>query len=611
MSSHAESSAAPTHPNIDESSKTQQLQKNACLVCRRRKLRCDGVSPSCGRCARLGHECIYNDARKKSGPRRGYVKGLESRLAQVEDLLKKYETSEGGKHESSNTLHVDIGDPSVFDDLDIQMPLDLDQSLMTSAEDNETFSRSFDPLITTPFSGINLSDLSSAPLDDASLWAMIELGVEEPLPPQDTIDELTEIYFTKVHPSIPIIHQSRYLASLSLPTHSRPPISLRYAILSHSASITPSYHHLHIHFHLLSRKYAQIAETSPNRQKYINIQHVQAWLLIAMYEFKMMMFPNAWMTTGRAVRICQMLGLHRLDGLGLDVKRTLRGVGERGEREERRRAFWWGFSMDRYAAVGTGWPLIVDERDIVTNMPCSEEAFEQGMDDAPGISLAEAMSPAHASSLSPFAGCVVVASLTGRVFQHLHRPTTTVSEEEENLEFWKRHRSIDNTLLNMSLYLPAHLRLPSGSSNPNTIFLNMSLQSAVICLHQAAIFKAEKQMAGTAELVVEESKARCFAAAMQVSHVMKWVAHVDLATLNVYTPFSLYVATRIFAEIAKRNPYDDEAQSSMRFLLSALVAIKDSNPLAESYLLQLDLEGFGLPALQENVTFSNLEQSVV
>src|SRR4051812_8312464 len=53
---------------------------NACGVCRKQKLRCDGGSPACGRCARLGHQCMYDETRRKSGPRRGYVKGLETRL---------------------------------------------------------------------------------------------------------------------------------------------------------------------------------------------------------------------------------------------------------------------------------------------------------------------------------------------------------------------------------------------------------------------------------------------------------------------------------------------------------------------------------------------------
>ena len=56
----------------------------------------------------------------------------------------------------------------------------------------------------------------------------------------------------------------------------------------------------------------------------------------------------------------------------------------------------------------------------------------------------------------------------------------------------------------------------------------------------------------------------------------------------------------------------------MRFLLSALVALRETNPLAESYLIQLDLEGVGLAALQANVEgggialrFEELERGLV
>jgi len=132
-----------------------------------------------------------------------------------------------------------------------------------------------------------------------------------------------------------------------------------------AASITDKYKSLHSHFHARARKYAEADETA-GRQKYINIRHAQAWILIGIYEFKMMMFPNAWLTTGRATRLTQMLGLNRLDGLGLDVKQSLPNPTDVSEKEERRRTFWMAFCMDRYAGVGTGWPLIVDERDVRT-----------------------------------------------------------------------------------------------------------------------------------------------------------------------------------------------------------------------------------------------------
>lgn len=58
----------------------------ACMICRKRKLRCDGVRPSCSTCTRLGHQCAYDEVRRKSGPKRGYVKALEERLSEFDEL---------------------------------------------------------------------------------------------------------------------------------------------------------------------------------------------------------------------------------------------------------------------------------------------------------------------------------------------------------------------------------------------------------------------------------------------------------------------------------------------------------------------------------------------
>jgi hypothetical protein len=57
-----------------------KIKRIACVLCRKRKLRCDGARPTCGTCKRLTHECAYDEVRKKSGPKRGYVKLLEARL---------------------------------------------------------------------------------------------------------------------------------------------------------------------------------------------------------------------------------------------------------------------------------------------------------------------------------------------------------------------------------------------------------------------------------------------------------------------------------------------------------------------------------------------------
>lgn len=65
-------------PNNADIPKPKRL---ACMICRKRKLRCDGNRPRCSTCLRLGHDCAYDEVRRKSGPKRGYVKALEERLS--------------------------------------------------------------------------------------------------------------------------------------------------------------------------------------------------------------------------------------------------------------------------------------------------------------------------------------------------------------------------------------------------------------------------------------------------------------------------------------------------------------------------------------------------
>ena len=71
--------AASDNNNTSNNNANKQ-KRIACVVCRKRKLRCDGEKPSCGTCKRLAHECAYDEVRRKSGPKRGYVKALEARL---------------------------------------------------------------------------------------------------------------------------------------------------------------------------------------------------------------------------------------------------------------------------------------------------------------------------------------------------------------------------------------------------------------------------------------------------------------------------------------------------------------------------------------------------
>ncbi len=160
------------------------------------------------------------------------------------------------------------------------------------------------------------------------------------------------------------------------------------------------------------------------------------------------------------------------------------------------------------------------------------------------LPLGGVMTSDGASTLSPFGGVVLMACIFGRNLTHLHRPDGEDNDHDLNGEFWKRHRSLDNILLNTSLSLPQQLRLPAGISDSNIIFVNMNIHASTICLHQAAVFKADKHH--MSPQISSESKRRCIIAADQIANIMRLISHIDLSTVSEeLVPRLLHVLTRL------------------------------------------------------------------
>ncbi|CAG8950541.1 hypothetical protein HYFRA_00002748 [Hymenoscyphus fraxineus] len=596
-------------------SEVPKPKRIACIICRKRKLKCDGAKPSCSTCTRLGHSCAYDEVRKKSGPKRGYVKALEERLKQVETLLKTQEPIANPPKEvapgSFTTSNASGTTPRTVSAPDFGIangPINLVGGVGTERWGfNGDSPGQPPPIDDLTFGG----DMSMAMgIDDSTFtWEMIGLGLEEPLPPQDTIDELHTIYFDKIHPSLPMIHKYRYLAAMNLAPNQRPPVALRYIMWAAAASVVEKYFDLKDHFYQRARKYVEMDSLKGHGEHMISVANAQTHVLLASYEFKMMYFPRAWVSTGTAIRLCQMMGLHRLDGAGLDVKQCLPPPRDFTEREERRRTFWMAFCEDRYASIGTGWPMTIDEKDILSDLPSSEEAFEMSKTETTQ-SLADALDPSGACKLSPFAGVVLMACLFGRNLIHLHRPDEDDRDHDLNGEFWKRHRQMDNILLNTTLSLPSHLKLPNGLSNPNIVFTNMNIHTSTICLHQAAIYKADKNRLPPS--ISQESKVRCISAANEIASIMRMVSHMDLSSMNPFISFCLYVAARVFVQYLKSRPNDSQTGDSLRFLLSAMNALKRKNPLTESFLVQLDvdLEGLGMRNIKSKNAYTYTDDNV-
>ena len=246
------------------------------------------------------------------------------------------------------------------------------------------------------------------------------------------------------------------------------------------------------------------------------------------------------------------------------------------------------------------------------------------------MSLTDAMTADGASSLSSFAGVILMACIFGRTLTHLHRADDNDHPEDLNRgEFWRRHRHMDKILLNTSMFLPEHLRVPAGVKDANVVFLNMNLHTAKICLHQAAISKAEKHDLGAA--LIRHSSEQCVSAADETISIMRMISHIDLTNvsdglrsflllpakrlqMHPFMAFCLYVAARVYVQAFIRNPDDQVTGDALDSLLTAMHALKQKNPLTESFLAQLmvDLEGTEFGSSSSNSRFSfNLKKHAV
>ena len=161
-----------------------------------------------------------------------------------------------------------------------------------------------------------------------------------------------------------MLHKFRYRAAMDLAPQARPPVCLRYAMWCLAASVSDKFFSHQEIFYRRARKYAEADEMKGQGESFITVGHAQCWILISTYEFKSMYFPRAWMSSGRGARFALMLGLNRLDGTGLEVKQCLLPPRDWTEREERRRTFWMAYCVDKYASIGTGWPMTLDDKDV-------------------------------------------------------------------------------------------------------------------------------------------------------------------------------------------------------------------------------------------------------
>lgn len=95
------------------------------------------------------------------------------------------------------------------------------------------------------------------------------------------------------------------------------------------------------------------------------LEEIQAWLLLAIYEFMQKPQRHAMMTAGCAFRMIQVSRLYEVDAPDVVLGEFSAMSGDAWvEAEEKRRTFWMAYCLDRFAGLYGEWPLMLHEDDV-------------------------------------------------------------------------------------------------------------------------------------------------------------------------------------------------------------------------------------------------------
>lgn len=305
-------------------SKKRVRASQACVHCRKKKIKCDESRPDCLQCQEANVACEYTEP-KKRGPRKGYVQLLEERLAQMERKL--------------------MG-PSGFNKNNITT------NAMSDEENN------------------SLSSASGQDQSPIQLYENPDHSAD--LPPFDIVNHLVDLFFKYVNSVFPFVLRPVLRRSIQDGSVSRP---LLYSVLAISARFSEKPSIRTNPPYLAGEKYAEKAlslVTSETLKP--TLANIQFWGIMSCLEYGRASGSTSWIYGGLAVRFCQELGFYKEETMSTPI------LAEDGSIDTlsmalRRRVFWSCVCIDKLSSAGTHRPQCIERSDCDTNPPNISECL--------------------------------------------------------------------------------------------------------------------------------------------------------------------------------------------------------------------------------------------
>lgn len=304
----------------ERQSKRQRVSQ-ACDYCRKRKSKCDGAQPVCSVCQLFKKPCTYGNV-KKRGLQSGYVRGLES-------LLGLFIEHVPGSEMTIRTLfRSDYADASFVDGefLDritdrwrgSELAKDLEQ-LLTSDDNDSDQAGQGNKLPPLEGEQVHIQQEPTVRSGDSGELQINAAPLSFNFP--DATSALVDFYFQTTHCWFPVVERRNILQTLyddgDTPNDARREghqlclwsiIAYTSRALEDNSLGASAPGPDRIHAHICSRLMSDST---------IDLAHVQAVLILALYEIGRGAFNSAWVLTSQAHRMRIIV-----DGQGLQTGRT-------------------------------------------------------------------------------------------------------------------------------------------------------------------------------------------------------------------------------------------------------------------------------------------------
>ncbi|KAJ5897256.1 hypothetical protein N7504_007544 [Penicillium tannophilum] len=608
----------------------------ACEECRRRKARCDRGRPQCGICADAGRECVFVDKRAPRGPKKGQLKDLRSRVAEIEQrLISQDRPLDDGMStpELEDPSELSYDGPIGIDMDAYQMPprsvsIDItelkrptDWTLASCRANSWTANGSFTPNPQN-MHGLGLGVLS--PMSPAQT-PINQMTLGEDLNMSDLmLADLDLLYFERVHPIVPIIHKEQYFSWANNENVSPSRICLRSAMRTIAAAMSSQFCTFTEPLYARTRRMLEMQEVPGEtgfpwmampRDPSGGVDHevIAAWLLLAHCELMRKSEQEALLTAGHAFTLLQFSSIIEIDMPNVEASPpsdyassnpgtspyTSKAIANEHwmETEEKRRTLWAAFVFDRLSSMLNDRPSMLHEEMIQTRLPMPETDFQSGQFPVPMGFLSETMSNTNEyASLPSFAQCVVLANLYGHCLSHrrMEQSIPTPGSESQSQDFWTRHEWLASAATAATM-----TPLPTQSSKRDAsikcdamdFFNHILAYSACISLSETAEERLWQNV--NDQMLALAYKQAAYQAANDVVHLIQKLPRVAFFKMHPFLPNSICLVAKFLTIATSQlaNP-TGHRQDGVQNLMIGLRQLSDVNNLARESLMKLEA-GFG------------------